>query len=533
MVEKLTHEPESMGGTMMISVRKGSVILAAVLLLVCVFSVSALADTDLTSGNGGEASTFYVESYGNASLVLAQVEGSCNYLNYAQSAAGTMGTSDAWGMYHIVVTAPGGNQYTQNWESMNNGSAYTLQLYNSGTYQIQMVPYSSSEMTAAWGINRFVRWNTYPFWWVDDTINCSIRTSGANTTTAVTVQQVDANTGTVLATRTESVYYGNNTIQAPSAPYGYRLASSNAVNVYVDSYGQPSTYNVTFYYAKEAQTQSPGSVSVNCYDDSGRLLKSYTETLVSSRPVIPRYIDGYYTTSNSVFVTYSNGSCAPYSLNFFYKKYPIRENITPVPVITPEPGYTAAPVITAVPVVTLPPSSGGGIYNNSGGQRSSDQAVLPWSWDTQFKPGVNSDYNENRYEKLGALSDNNYYTSFSWLIWEKDNKDATPELTAYFNGETISSIGIRNGCLQSSSEFGLFARFRTMKIDLYDSEGHMYSADISIPDGYSTDYRVYSLGGTYPNIVRADLWVTGFKSNREADLNHRNVVHVSGIEFYK
>ena len=80
---------------MMISVRKGSVILATVLLLVCVFSVSALADTDLTSGNGGEASTFYVESYGNASLILAQVEGSCNYLNYAQSAAGTMGTSDA------------------------------------------------------------------------------------------------------------------------------------------------------------------------------------------------------------------------------------------------------------------------------------------------------------------------------------------------------------------------------------------------------------------------------------------------------
>ena len=83
------------------------------------------------------------------------------------------------------------------------------------------------------------------------------------------------------------------------------------------------------------------------------------------------------------------------------------------------------------------------------------------------------------------------------------------------------------------TSIGIYGYDRKRICDLYDSEGHMYSADISIPDGYFTDYRVYSLGGTYPNIVRADLWVTGFKSNREADLNHRNVVHVSGIEFYK
>ena len=75
MVEQLRHELETMGGTMMISVRKWSFITAAILLLVCVFSVSALADTDLTSGNASEASSFYVESYGNATLVLSQVEG--------------------------------------------------------------------------------------------------------------------------------------------------------------------------------------------------------------------------------------------------------------------------------------------------------------------------------------------------------------------------------------------------------------------------------------------------------------------------
>ena len=84
MVDESSFESELTGGTVMSGIRKWSLILAAVLLMVCVFSVSAFADTDLTSGNAGESSSFYVESYGNASLVLSQVEGSCNYLNYAR-----------------------------------------------------------------------------------------------------------------------------------------------------------------------------------------------------------------------------------------------------------------------------------------------------------------------------------------------------------------------------------------------------------------------------------------------------------------
>ncbi len=532
MVERLRLELELTGGTVMISIRKWSLILAAVLLLVCVFSVSAFADTDLTSGNAGESFSFYVESYGNASLVFSQVEGSCNYLNYAQSAAGTMGVADAWGMYHIVITAPGGNQYTQNWESMNNGSAFTLQLYGAGTYQIQMVPYSSSEISTAWGINRFVRWNTYPVWWVDNTINCTVRTASS---AMITIQQVDANTGAVLATRNESLAYGNNTVSAPDTPYGYRLASSGSFNVYVDNYGQPSTYTVTFYYAKEAQqVQSPGAVSVNCYDENGKLLRSYTETVVSSRPVIPRYIEGYYTTSNNVFVTYSYGSCSPYSLNFFYKAYPSGGNPTPVP------GPTAPPVPPAPTQNPNPnpnPNPGDdSAYRYTNNRASTDRIAQPSQWSTQFNPltaGGTDKYNDNCYQKLGNLSDGDYRTSFSWLIWERDNKDSIPELTAYFNGETISAIGIRNGCQQSSYEYGQYARFRTMKIDLYDADGRKYSTEISIADSYSTDFQYFALGASYTNIVRADLWVTGFRSNREADLNHRNYVHVSGIEFYR
>ena len=72
-----------------------------------------------------------------------------------------------------------------------------------------------------------------------------------------------------------------------------------------------------------------------------------------------------------------------------------------------------------------------------------------------------------------------------------------------------------------------------MKIDLYDADGRMYSTEISIADSYSTDFQYFALGASYSNIVKANLWVTGFRSNREADLNHRNYVHVSGIEFYK
>ena len=537
MVEWLRHELETMGGTMMISVRKWSFITAAILLLVCVFSVSALADTDLTSGNASEASSFYVESYGNATLVLSQVEGSCNYLNYAQSATGTMGVADAWGMYHIVVTAPGGSQYTQNWESMNNGGSFSLQLYNAGTYQIQLVPYSGSEITTAWGVNRFVRWNTYPVWWVDNTINCTVR---ENTSTVITVQQVDANTGTVLASRSESVYYGNNTVDAPATPNGYRLASSGSVSVYVDNYGNPSTYTVTFYYAKEAQIQAPGSVSVNCYDESGKLLKSYSEYVVSSRPVIPRYIEGYYTTSNSVFVTYSNGSCSPYSLNFFYKAYPNGGNPNPnptaVPAPTQNPNPTAAPAPTQNPNPNPNPNpSDDSAYRFTNNRASTGSIAEPTQWGTQFNPVTSSSskYNDKRYQKLGNLCDDNYQTSFNWLIWSSESADTTPELTAYFNNETIRSIGIRNGFLRNSSEYDQYARARAMTLDIYDASGARYTVEISLSEGYSTDYQFISLGATYQNVVRIDFWINKFKVNGSADSDHKNVVHIADIQFYK
>ena len=106
-------------------------------------------------------------------------------------------------------------------------------------------------------------------------------------------------------------------------------------------------------------------------------------------------------------------------------------------------------------------------------------------------------------------------------------------MTAYFNGETIRSIGIRNGYQASSYEYDLYAKARNMTLDIYDSAGTRHTVEISIPEGYSTDYTFISLGGTFQNVVRIDFWVSSIRANSAADIDHKYVVQVSDIQFYK
>ena len=158
--------------------------------------------------------------------------------------------------------------------------------------------------------------------------------------------------------------------------------------------------------------------------------------------------------------------------------------------------------------------------------------VRPYQWDTQFRKGNLSPYNDKRYLRLGNIDDDDYMTSFDWLVWSGDRTDDIPELTAYFRGDTVSSVGIRNGYLRSESEYYLYARASGLIVKIYDRYGGQYSARLSIPDEYTTDYRVFSLGRTYTNVTRIEFWLDTYRSNQSADLNHRNVLHIADIRFY-
>ena len=66
-----------------------------------------------------------------------------------------------------------------------------------------------------------------------------------------------------------------------------------------------------------------------------------------------------------------------------------------------------------------------------------------------------------------------------------------------------------------------------------DTAGTRHTVEISIPEGYSTDYTFISLGGTFQNVVRIDFWVSSIRANSSADIDHKYVVQVSDIQFYK
>ena len=67
---------------------------------------------------------------------------------------------------------------------------------------------------------------------------------------------------------------------------------------------------------------------------------------------------------------------------------------------------------------------------------------------------------------------------------------------------------------------------------IYDSYGGQYSTRLNIPDEYTTEYRVFSLGRTFTNVTRIEFWLDAYRSNQSADLNHRNVIHIADIQFY-
>ena len=68
----------------------------------------------------------------------------------------------------------------------------------------------------------------------------------------------------------------------------------------------------------------------------------------------------------------------------------------------------------------------------------------------------------------------------------------------------------------------------------YDNSGNVYTAVIAIPDGFSQDYKEFSLGGTFTDVNRAELFVSGIKyGDGSGDASDKNTLHISDIIFYK
>ena len=182
------------------------------------------------------------------------------------------------------------------------------------------------------------------------------------------------------------------------------------------------------------------------------------------------------------------------------------------------------------PYRETPPPSGG--YSGGGG---SGRLVIPYEWDTQFKPGTTgtNTYNDKRYLRLGNLADDNWMTSFDWLIWSGERVDGIPEITARFRRETVSSIGIRNGYLRDKDEYYRYARASGLTVKIRDAYGREYQTYLRIPDEYSTEYRVYSLGGTYSDVTSIEVWLDTFRCDETMDIEHRYVIHIADIQFYQ
>ena len=242
-----------------------------------------------------------------------------------------------------------------------------------------------------------------------------------------------------------------------------------------------------------------GLVSVDCCDTDGKILKGYSEMIRQSRYVYPQEIDGYRCLSNKVFVQVNEGKCSPESIIFRYEKN------QPVPSPVPKP--------SPVPV---------------------GRVVTPASWDTQFKPETAvSEFNMDRYKRLPNIGDDNADTTYEWLIVAQEKTDGIPELTAFFRGDTVSTIGIRNGNLKNEEEYFYYSRATIMTVMIYDSLGNVSSQMIEIPDEYSRDYWLFPLDRTCTDVSRIEFWLNDFHFDPDNVRAGKYLLYMADIQFYE
>lgn len=127
------------------------------------------------SGDGETETVFFVQSYGKGKMTLSQIKGTCTELSYTKLFSGAMGTAEEWGKYTIEVAHEDSGTYkVYQWDKTFNNDSYTIKFDRPGAYYVYVRPYTQSEMTASWTLDRFGAWSEPPYWWIDSKSNCTI-----------------------------------------------------------------------------------------------------------------------------------------------------------------------------------------------------------------------------------------------------------------------------------------------------------------------------------------------------------------------
>ena len=373
----------------------------------------------------------------------------------------------------------------------------------------------------------------------------------------LTVNCYDEN-GNFIRTYTEQVSQSK-TVYAQGIS-GYEVISPGQYVTYNNGTCSPTT--VAFSYRKIQQY--PATLTVNCYDENGTCIRTYTEQLTASKTVYPQAISGYNAASSSgQYITYSpNGTCAPSTVSFNYTKLPEPATLTircidnnGTVIRTTTESITASKTVSPPSIAGYTALSGSQQVTYSNGTCSPAQVdfqyqigtkvspgsnprmAYPTSWDTQFKPGTatwQNGTNARIFDKLWTMYDDSAGSSFYWVIYQAETVDNIPEFTAFFGEDTsISSIGIRNGNLLDSYRYSKYARVKRFEVRIYDKEGNEYKEVLNIPDGFTMDYREFPLSAVYVNVTRVEFWITGTADYYYGKDEGTNVCHLADIAFFK
>ena len=326
---------------MMMQKRFGSLVwgLLGTLAMICAVLLSgspAHADTyGVTGGDGSTITTFYVQSWGSATITLTQESGVFT--------STTGGSARAWGRYHVDCSLNGASQRLE-WKDPYKDT-FVIRMNQAGLYKISLTPYTNPEMSAE--VSVFGSWKVLPTWSLTNTQNCQI-------STAPTPEPVTGNYLTVyyrdqygkqIGMRTVYCSVGSNTITAPQTLQNGRfyLSSASTQVVTLTAGGVLSPATVTFYYAEAAATPAPtqqpistASCTVYYRDVYGSLLSttsytcrtgSNTITAPATLSVNGRSYSRISSASQSVTL-YASGSLSATSVTFFYQ---ITSTPTPAP----------------------------------------------------------------------------------------------------------------------------------------------------------------------------------------------------------
>ena len=156
------------------------------------------------------------------------------------------------------------------------------------------------------------------------------------------------------------------------------------------------------------------------------------------------------------------------------------------------------------------------------------KTVTPYYWDTQYKEGT-SEKNAKWGKELPNLYDNKRSTTFKWTVWTSEWKDDIPEITAYFNGQTVGAIGIRNGDASSETNYYSRARATQWRVRVWNQWNQYQDTLVDMNDVFSTDYQVVPLSQTYSNVSRIEIFLVRYTKGS----TYANGLYISDMLFFE